>query len=99
MVMISAQSNGALDNVSTQSVNGIDTHVVQDYDVYPNPVRDILNVSGGDGKIIITSATGQVITELSHHQFTSINVETIDSGVYFITLLTENSRSTKQFIK
>ncbi len=89
----------ALDNVSTQSVNGIDTHVVQDYDVYPNPVRDILNVSGGDGKIIITSATGQVITELSHHQFTSINVETIDSGVYFITLLTENSRSTKQFIK
>lgn len=89
----------ALDNVATQSVSGIASNVVQEYEVYPNPVQNVVNVRGGDGKITITSATGQVITALNHHQFTSINVESLDSGVYFITLEGENSRSTQQFIK
>jgi hypothetical protein len=89
----------AIDNVSTQTVGGLNTQLAAEYSMYPNPVQDVLTINGGQGEIRITNAFGQIILEKSHHEMTEINVQDLASGVYFVTLIDDTGIRTKQFIK
>jgi len=89
----------AIDNISTQTVGGLDPQLAMNYSIYPNPVQDVLNISGGEGLVRITSATGKIIKEIDHNELSSINLEYLSSGVYFITLTDSFGTRTKQFIK
>jgi aminopeptidase-like protein len=70
--------------------------------IYPNPVREILNVSGKEEivKMIIFSADGRKAMEkvLSTGE-RNINVSSLAQGVYLIQVFTKNGVQTFKFIK
>jgi len=73
-----------------------------DLQIYPNPVREILNISGKEkiNKVVIFSADGKKVTEktLTNGE-RGINVESLVQGVYLIQIFTEKDIQTFKFIK
>jgi len=63
--------------------------------IYPNPANDILNIentSGEDIELSIYSITGQqILQNRIHAGSTSLNIDYLDSGIYFIRYLTESN--------
>jgi len=74
--------------------------------VYPNPTKDILNVSvpsefGLPNSLKVTNYLGQTIatkTIQSENDLT-INTSSLSVGVYFITIVKDNEQKTLRFIK
>ena len=70
--------------------------------IYPNPVMDILNISGEEKiiKLAIYAADGRKVTEktLSKNE-RSINVHSLVQGVYLIQVFTQDDVKTFKFIK
>ena len=73
---------------------------------YPNPVRDVLNVKvsnrfGLPSSLSITSILGQTVytKKVSSEADLQINTSALSSGVYFITVLKDNTKKTLRFIK
>ncbi|MCX8526462.1 T9SS type A sorting domain-containing protein, partial [Chryseobacterium formosus] len=73
-----------------------------DMQIYPNPVIDILNISGEEKiiKLAIYAADGRKVTEktLSKNE-RSINVHSLVQGVYLIQVFTKDDVKTFKFIK
>ena len=89
----------AIDNVSTQTTTGLNTSLAANYEMYPNPVNDVLTINGGIGQIKITNTFGQVILEENHTSISKIDVSELSSGVYFVTLIDNFGVRTQQLIK
>ena len=68
--------------------------------IYPNPVSDVLLISISEGitfeKAVLFSVLGQRLMET---KATSINVTNYTSGIYFVTILTNEGRITKRILK
>jgi len=81
-------------------IKNIDTKI----NVYPNPVSDVLFVNVGDiriNEIIISNIAGNIVHQnnpKNHSAEYSINVGNLSSGVYIITLKSDNRISTSKFI-
>ncbi len=77
-----------------------DFEAVNDFSVYPNPTRDVLNiVSKGDRSILsakIFDLQGKLILGT---QNTSIDVQNLSSGLYLVKIETESGAITKKFTK
>ncbi|WP_294312144.1 T9SS type A sorting domain-containing protein, partial [uncultured Chryseobacterium sp.] len=70
--------------------------------IYPNPVRDILNFSGAETitKAVIIAADGRMVTEKKLQSGErSIEVHSLPQGMYLIQLFTGNGMQTFKFIK
>jgi hypothetical protein len=73
--------------------------------IYPNPANSILNIRSenylGKSTIYITDILGKQVTELKSNDLynTSINIEQLNSGVYFLQVKTEKGLIVKKFIK
>ncbi len=70
--------------------------------VYPNPVREVLNFSGEEriNKVVIFSAEGRKITEkILQKGERSINVDSLVQGIYLIQVFTKDDVKTFKFIK
>ena len=74
--------------------------------VYPNPTEDLLNIDIStpldvmDAKLEITNALGQVVQTSSVKQSTTqLNIQQLNSGVYFIEVKTKNGNIRKKFVK
>ena len=67
--------------------------------IYPNPVNDILNISGRSEKynIEIYSLTGQKLYQ--DFNVSKINMSLYSNGIYIIKISDQNSTSTKRVIK
>lgn len=89
----------AIDNVSTQNVAGLSTQMAAEYQMYPNPVVDVLTVNGGNGQLKITNAFGQLVLEKEHFSVSQIDVSDLSSGIYFVTLSDASGTRTKQLVK
>lgn len=89
----------AIDNVSTQNVAGLNSKLAANYQMYPNPVVDVLTINGGNGQIRIVNAFGQVVFEVEHNSTSKIDVSELSSGVYFVSLMDETGIRTQQLIK
>lgn len=82
-----------------------DSFLAENISIYPNPAKDVLNISSS-ASIQLESATiydvrgRKVLTQdLSHAAtFNSVNIEELNSGVYFIQLNAENATTSKKFI-
>jgi hypothetical protein len=88
----------AVDNVSYQSYWGISENE-KAFDVYPNPVINLLNVKGSTGEIRIYNLKGELLTVSEHLLESQLDFSDFDSGVYFIELHHENGVSVQKIIK
>lgn len=68
-------------------------------DIYPNPVRDILNFSEVITSLKITEPSGKLVTEMFVNG-TSIDIGKLRKGAYFVTFSNRNGESvTKKIVK
>jgi len=69
------------------------------FTIYPNPANDVLYIEGlsKTSQVTIHSAIGQ---QLSRHNTTNtIDISELNSGIYFLTVVIDDRRVTKKFIK
>lgn len=78
--------------------NVLDFMNVTSVKVYPNPATDLLNIVLSESqKIIITNIAGQVVFEIISEGET-IDVSSLEPGMYLITIVAENSTTTQKVI-
>ncbi len=67
--------------------------------VFPNPTKNILNVTTNDGirSLELYDLNGRIIIE--NENFESINIENVNSGIYLLKITTDNGISTQRIIK
>ena len=66
------------------------------YNVFPNPVKDVLTVSGENMKqVTVYNALGQLVKSVSCSDDTvQINVNDLQSGMYFVNVINKNGEMT-----
>lgn len=72
--------------------------------IYPNPSRDIFNISLGDNiidKIQVYDVTGKIVFEVSNTKSSnySINLNNAASGIYFTKVESGNRSVVKRILK
>ena len=82
---------------------GINANTKAGISVYPNPAHSLVNIKTVETitKIQVINAIGQIVLEKSNinNNFNSIELKTIESGVYTILVSTENGVIASKFIK
>ena len=72
------------------------------FNIFPNPVEDVLNISkSSESEIIsvdITDLNGRTIKSVNN-DFSTINVSDLSTGIYFINVRSEEGFATKKLIK
>mgnify|MGYP006382308141 FL=1 len=70
--------------------------------LYPNPVISVLSISNANiyeiRNVFVTDINGRKI-KIQSDSFSEIDVSDLNSGVYFLTIETDEGKSTKKFIK
>jgi len=80
-------------------------HVASTISLYPNPVKDILNIqlesSTEEASLVLTNAMGQKIMELNQVSGSSFSMElsTLDNGVYFLEVSQTNGITKTKIVK
>ncbi|MBL7921021.1 MAG: T9SS type A sorting domain-containing protein [Bacteroidia bacterium] len=70
---------------------------VNDINLYPNPVSDVLNIAGKYDEVEVYDITGRLINKTKGNS--TINVSVFENGTYIATILLEgNIVSTKKFV-
>lgn len=72
-----------------------------DFNVFPNPVNDVLQLAVGEQELVsvkVLNSLGQIVLE-SNDASLELNVEALDSGVYFVSIETKEGKATKRFVK
>ncbi len=73
--------------------------------VYPNPVKDVLNLKGLDASadyhLIVHDIRGNAVAETNVHNNPgcSWNIENISAGFYYLDIIAGNKTSTVKFVK
>jgi alpha-tubulin suppressor-like RCC1 family protein len=103
-------SYNSLQSVSCPTLSN-ETHLLDKVDIslYPNPTNDIVKVdynlvNSSKVTIRVTNIQGQIVNEIKIDSKIGTQTEVIDlsnqsSGMYFITLTTENSTFTEKVVK
>ncbi len=81
---------------------GINEHLLnKSIKVYPNPTKGILNTTiDPNSKIIIKNVLGQeVLSKISLTELETIDLSNLNYGLYFIEIISVNSRQTVKVIK
>ncbi len=84
--------------LSVVSVTSNETQVK----IYPNPARNDLNIQAIDtiNEITLTDCNGRIIlTELPNNTNTTLNVNYLQTGIYFLKIATENGSSVAKIVK
>ena len=79
-----------IDNVSTS------------FNIYPNPVRDVMYINGDTSRILdlkILSLNGNVVYSTDNYSNEGINVTTLAAGVYVVAIHTSNGYQYKKILK
>lgn len=87
----------------TQSAVGVNEKDGVQMAIFPNPVKDVLNVSvSKEVKIIqIMDASGRIIETINEpsNSNLSINLSAYESGMYFLRAISNNGSTVKSFVK
>ena len=78
--------------------------VESNFNVYPNPVNDRLYIETEVEveEVVVYTITGVVVgqqTTVNGQQTSSIDVSNLNSGIYFVKVVTENGEVVKRFVK
>lgn len=94
-----------VDNLSfSGSVSGIEESDLNVMQVYPNPAKDQITIEhsfeiDGSSMLLITNILGeQLLTEPVISASPKINIESLQNGIYFVTLKSTRGSSTKKLI-
>jgi len=80
-------------------------YVKHSFELFPNPVKNILNIKLQDsnkiGSIQIHNAYGQLVASLTLQLEISntLDVSGYSNGVYFVTIISGDNTETKSFVK
>ncbi len=91
LVSLTASNLGCPSEKVTKSVNiptGINT-LTNKIKIFPNPAKDLLNVTGIDGRVSIVNVLGQVVLDAETGK---IDVSGLRQGTYFVSILTETGK-------
>ena len=70
------------------------TETISNLSIYPNPVKNVLNIEGSYISVDIIDVSGKVV--LSSEATKNINVSELSNGVYLLNINTENGISTQK---
>lgn len=91
-----------IDTFSVDRPLSSETFFKNNFSIYPNPVNNVLNVTMKNeiniNSVSITDLNGRVIL-LSNSSNTSIDVSNLSSGVYFVSIETNEGKGTSKFVK
>ncbi|MBL0073632.1 MAG: T9SS type A sorting domain-containing protein [Bacteroidetes bacterium] len=89
-----------------QTISGVDEQQTNDINIYPNPVSDYLHIDGlsdyGQLGITLTDITGRIIIEenRTNSLFSDkMNLSNLPSGMYLLSVESENKHSQIKIIK
>lgn len=93
-------------NVTTTIVNGLSTteFLIDPIRIYPNPTDEILHIDAKNymlTKATITDINGRLILaeNISNQSMTSLNVSSLNPGVYFVNIFTNNGNQMIKMVK
>lgn len=82
-----------------QGILSSDTFVLENFNIYPNPTTDILNIELKENltleNVLIYNTSGQLVKETSEK---IINVSGFAKGIYNVQVLTNHGKATKKVI-
>ena len=83
------------EEISTLAVQNVAPHRM---DIYPNPVRDRLNIRAEEGvkAVYLYNAVGQRVAQQDNTN--TINVESLPNGIYLLEVIFQNGEVAKQKI-
>lgn len=96
--------NGKFTYSNMAMVNN-EEHKINSFELFPNPVKDILIISSNDKNqqkdIRIVNAFGQKMKTvvIENNMQNSIDVSTLSNGTYFVIITTNDNVETKAFVK
>jgi hypothetical protein len=70
--------------------SGIVTSQVESFNVYPNPAMDYIQIDATFSEVVITNIIGQESLILKDVKGTRIDISSLESGLYFISLYNNN---------
>ncbi|MEM6697680.1 MAG: T9SS type A sorting domain-containing protein [Bacteroidota bacterium] len=76
-------------------------NTLQDVTVFPNPVKDIVNISSGNTSIqkaVIHNNRGQVVYT-QENNVEQLNISRLQTGIYFLKLYADNGLKTIKLVK
>ena len=88
--------------VTLDVTNSIE-NIFNNFKIYPNPIRDIVYIDLKENtavKIVLTDMLGRTISQtFADENIESINTESLESGIYFLIIENNNSKSCFKLIK
>lgn len=94
-----------LDNVEVEAETlSINNALAGSFSVYPNPVKDILNISNSIGaeinSVTVTDINGRTVKQVAVNGVESqINIADLNAGVYFVNINSNQGSLTKKIVK
>ena len=102
-LLIGTHGNGMFEATITQVLGLEDNEISKSIKVYPNPVEDRLNLNmpaelSNNASFVINNILGQNVMRgsLENNQ---VNVNNLDTGMYFIQISSNGKKGVKRFIK
>ncbi|ALJ06044.1 hypothetical protein APS56_13290 [Pseudalgibacter alginicilyticus] len=95
-IINSAIDIGAYETTNTLSTN--DINVISNFLVYPNPATDIINITSTKPitKIELFDLSGKLVLKTTNS--TNINISSLHSGFYLLSVFSENTKTVKKLI-
>ncbi len=82
---------------TTSLTTSVDDSKASKFAIYPNPAKDILQVSGVDvASVKIYSLTGQMVKEVQNSSI--VNVSDIETGIYVLDVKDRDDNKYKELI-
>lgn len=90
--------------IHNQSNVGIkENELTLNFNLFPNPAKDQLHFGGISNEryeVSITNSIGQLFKEgIIDYNNSTINIESLEAGIYFILVETSNQKAVRRFIK
>lgn len=91
-----------LSSVEPSNIVGISEKNAIDFNIYPNPAKDKLTISGdfANSAVQIVDQTGKLVKEISSlTSGSTIEISDLEKGIYFLVLSTNGTNNIQKFSK
>ncbi len=88
-------------NINPSSIS--ENSINDDFEIYPNPTTAVLNINNIEDRIItnitLIDVSGKMVMNTRSLGNSTLNVQSLENGVYFIKIETEDGTALKRFVK